>query len=95
MSTQVALAELAASNLINATSPELNITYRGGHEGVGDVEKGSLSQGEITPAKIEGDDTESLLVDFDGPDDLSNPINWSKRYKWAIVVLLSAVNLVA
>lgn len=95
MSLDVLGSELAASSATETTIPHLKLIPISDDESVTDVEKGSLSQGEITPTKIEGDETESLLVDFDGPDDLSNPINWSKRYKWFIVVLLSLVNLIA
>ena len=35
------------------------------------------------------------LVDFEGSEDRSNPINWSKGYKWGIVCLLSTVNIIA
>lgn len=34
-------------------------------------------------------------VDFDNETDLENPLNWSKRRKWGIVVLMSAVTLIA
>lgn len=41
------------------------------------------------------DDRDKDLVDFDGPLDPLNPINWSRGYKWSIVILLSAVTLIA
>ena len=34
-------------------------------------------------------------IDFGGLDDKSNPLNWSLKYKWTIVTILSLVNTVA
>lgn len=42
---------------------------------------------EIAPASLEE------LVDFDGPDDKLNPINWSPSYKWTIVASMSVMTL--
>lgn len=36
----------------------------------------------------------SNLVDFDGPDDPANPVNWSTSYKWTAVFLVSVMTLV-
>lgn len=33
-------------------------------------------------------------VDFDGPDDAANPVNWSSSYKWSIVGVISIMSLV-
>lgn len=33
-------------------------------------------------------------VDFDGPDDATNPVNWSSSYKWSIVGVISIMSLV-
>ncbi|PQE06223.1 benomyl methotrexate resistance protein [Rutstroemia sp. NJR-2017a BBW] len=33
------------------------------------------------------------IVDFDGPDDPANPLNWRPRYKWTMVAILSMMNL--
>ncbi|TGO38811.1 hypothetical protein BHYA_0067g00420 [Botrytis hyacinthi] len=33
------------------------------------------------------------IVDFDGPDDPTNPINWTPRYKWTMVAIISLMNL--
>ena len=63
-----------------------------------DVERGRFSQEPLVPPLIDDegkDDEDPYLVDFDGPDDQTNPLNWSRSYKWAIVILLSSVNLVA
>ena len=34
------------------------------------------------------------IVNFDGPDDPSNPVNWSSLYKWTTVMLISVMSLV-
>lgn len=34
------------------------------------------------------------FVDFDGPKDPDNPLNWSAAYKWGILVLISVMCLV-
>lgn len=33
-------------------------------------------------------------VDFDGPGDAANPVNWSSSYKWSIVGVISIMSLV-
>lgn len=33
-------------------------------------------------------------VDFDGPDDAANPVNWSSSFKWSIVGVISIMSLV-
>lgn len=34
-------------------------------------------------------------VDFDGPEDGANPMNWPLWYKWVLIVVLSAMNTIA
>lgn len=56
-----------------------------------DVEKGvspavSSTGGEEDDARIDPN-----IVDFDGPDDLQNPLNWSFTKKWGTVSLVSAI----
>lgn len=34
------------------------------------------------------------VVDWDGPDDPENPMNWSNNKKWLNIVLISALTLV-
>lgn len=55
-----------------------------------DVEKG------VSPALSsvdgeEGAETDPDIVDFDGPDDPQNPLNWSFTKKWGMVMLISAI----
>ena len=33
-------------------------------------------------------------VDFNGPKDPANPLNWSSAYKWSILALISVMSLV-
>ncbi|EEH37757.2 hypothetical protein PAAG_00678 [Paracoccidioides lutzii Pb01] len=47
-------------------------------------ENGSSSQGHL----------DELLVDWDGPDDPKNPLNWSMFWKWAVALLTSLGGLV-
>lgn len=39
-------------------------------------------------------DDSSNIVDFDGPDDSRDPLNWSNRYKWSMVILISLLSLI-
>ncbi|KAL2371819.1 hypothetical protein RJ035_002834 [Blastomyces gilchristii] len=39
-------------------------------------------------------DQDELLVDWDGPDDPKNPLNWSRFRKWAVALLTSLGGLV-
>ena len=36
-----------------------------------------------------------VIVDFEGDDDPANPINWSRKYKWTVIFLMSIINLIA
>ncbi|KAF2684806.1 MFS general substrate transporter [Lentithecium fluviatile CBS 122367] len=38
--------------------------------------------------------TDPDIVDWDGPDDPENPLNWSKGRKWGLIACLGAVTLV-
>lgn len=44
-------------------------------------------------ADIAADD-DAHIVDFDGEDDPEDPLNWSKFYKWSIIILISFLSLV-
>ena len=50
---------------------------------------------QVPPIKAPEDAPSQQAVDFESPQDPSNPVNWSKSYKWAIVALLSTVNIIA
>lgn len=42
----------------------------------------------------DSDKSSPYLVAFVDPTDKSNPLNWSKSYKWTVVVILSTVTLI-
>ena len=50
-----------------------------------------LEQGE---ARQGNDDVGHESVSFNGPEDPADPLNWSARYKWSIVILVSMMSLV-
>ncbi|CAD6576751.1 MAG: hypothetical protein ASARMPRED_007868 [Alectoria sarmentosa] len=54
-----------------------------------DAEFGSLEAEKATQ-----DEVDIHVVDFDGPDDPENPLNWSNTRKWGLVGLISAMTLV-
>ncbi|KAI4125969.1 MAG: hypothetical protein LQ338_003995 [Usnochroma carphineum] len=96
MSAEVVLSETAASLLVQSKIPPLNPgDYRSHDEPADSGQGGYLSEAKVVPIETQRDETDQLLVDFDGPEDRSNPVNWSTGRKWAIVILLSAVNVIA
>jgi hypothetical protein len=56
----------------------------------------ALSAADIPMASATlGDHVDSAhIVDFDGPDDPADPLNWSSKYKWSMVVLISVLSLI-
>ena len=50
----------------------------------------TCSTNQQDPASENKDDN---LIDFDGSNDPSNPLNWSWQYKWMIVMLISLMTL--
>src|SRR5689334_8629007 len=67
-----------------------------------DVEKTGQSQVSSTHSDgstlenipVEATMQDSDLVDWDGPDDPQNPMNWPQAKKWTLVACLSGVTLV-
>lgn len=67
-----------------------------------DIEKGAQSAamstnsddrtlaGEVAPETERDPD----IVDWDGPDDPENPLNWPAGRKWGLIAILGAVTLV-
>jgi len=51
-------------------------------------EKASMPTIESLPNENE------YLVDFEGDDDPQNPLNWSRKRKWAIVAVLTSATFV-
>lgn len=67
---------------------------------ISDLEKASLFAGRYLPAKapeeaFPEDRHIQQLIDFEGTNDATNPVNWSKGYKWSMVILLSTTNIIA
>jgi multidrug resistance protein len=52
---------------------------------------GNTCSGELATTN----DTNVLIVDWDGPDDPQNPKNWSYRRKWAAVIIMSSFSCVS
>ena len=55
---------------------------------------GPASRVQLAPECRVAEKIDENLVDFDGPDDPANPMNWKSRYKWTITVLVSMMSLV-
>ena len=58
------------------------------HEPERDLEKAGI---ETTAEEQEPHDPN--IVDWDGPDDPANPVNWSMAAKWSNIAVLSALTL--
>lgn len=57
-----------------------------------DVEKGAESASVADSEETEEDVSIDLnIVDFDGPNDPENPLNWKASKKWGMVGLISAI----
>ncbi|KZM22558.1 transmembrane transport [Ascochyta rabiei] len=57
-----------------------------------DIEKGaSPSSTSIAGEPNEGVEEDPNVIDFDGPDDPQNPMNWKFCKKWGMVLLISAI----
>ena len=48
-----------------------------------DIEKSEEKQGEIPKSE---DKKDPNIVDWDGPDDPQNPINWTVKKKWTVTI---------
>ena len=56
-----------------------------------DVEKGTPDRSESVSSGEEVEDRDPNIVDWDGPDDPQNPMNWPFNKKWGSVLLVSAI----
>lgn len=57
-----------------------------------DIEKGtSPAASSIADEPDEEPERDPNIVDFDGPDDPQNPMNWKFSKKWGMVLLISAI----
>jgi hypothetical protein len=51
----------------------------------------------ITPSQLDADlekKDDSMVVDWDGPEDHDNPRNWPSRKRWAHVIIISVLALI-
>jgi predicted MFS family arabinose efflux permease len=58
-----------------------------------DIEKGSFVVATDVPSSPT-EQTDTIIVSWDGPSDPTNPYNWSQPHKWAITLLTSLGGLV-
>lgn len=65
------------------------------HPGGGDPEKGlsrkEHGDGDGDVAVTVADTADPNIVDWDGPDDPENPLNWPARKKWTHIILLATI----
>jgi len=67
------------------------------HEKLRDAEKGSTSAHEKEGEHIQTQDVKALdpnIVDWDGPNDPENPLNWSSGLKWGIVATIASITFI-
>ena len=65
------------------------------HEHIADVEQGIAPDTNITalPDRNTQDDRDPNIVDWDGPDDPENPLNWPFKKKLAATAVISTITL--
>ena len=73
----------------NISKPPSSLSARQ-ENGARDMEKGVV--GHTTLDNVEPLDPN--VVDWDGPDDPANPLNWSKKVKWSLIALLSSMTFI-
>ena len=66
---------------LSETQRELNHSFQDGNI---DAEKTVSDEPAVLEEKID-------LVDWDGTDDLNNPMNWTSLHKWMIISVVSAI----
>ncbi len=70
-----------------------------------DVEKGAQSKAasihtdertlsSVADTTLQEPDQDPNVVDWDGPDDPANPLNWPAKKKWSIIAALGAVTFI-
>jgi len=71
---------------------DLNLDHSStSNSGPEDIEKDAGSDQRPAPAQ---DTSKNDLVEFDGPDDPSNPKNWTPRRRWAITISMASMTFV-
>jgi hypothetical protein len=56
-----------------------------------DIEKGAEAESSSSIEDVEEPVVDPNIVDFDGPKDLENPLNWTHWKKWGMIMLISAI----
>jgi hypothetical protein len=56
-----------------------------------DLENKKPHSGAAESLEQSSPELDPAIISFDGPEDLENPRNWSRNYKWFLVALLSAM----
>ncbi len=59
-----------------------------------DPEKGAVEGGAEVVEEQRNKEKDPNIVDWDGPDDPENPLNWTPKRKWSIAALLSFMTFV-
>ena len=80
------------SNIGIYTAPNADLE-KGEQSNVGSTHSDDRTLGAEAPAR-EGEETDPTIVDWDGPDDPANPMNWPEGRKWGLIAVLAAVTLV-
>ncbi|KAK4151651.1 major facilitator superfamily domain-containing protein [Chaetomidium leptoderma] len=52
------------------------------------LESGPDSENKVEPG------VDSSIIDWDGPDDIENPVNWPVRRRWAHIIMISTLGLI-
>jgi multidrug resistance protein len=62
-----------------------------------DLEKcGDIPSSESTAnVSLAEDNPDPNIIDWDSPDDPENPLNWSFRLRWTLIILVSAITFMA
>ena len=84
---------LRHSNDVNHSSRETLREDGSAHDLDTDVEKGTRPPPR-QPSPAADKKEKSDLVEFDGPDDVGNPKNWSRRKRWAVTVAMGLMTFV-
>lgn len=85
------------SSLTQSASPlaEAPTTPPASRSDDNDEEKGSTkSNTDANTEDLTVPPAELSVVDWDGPDDPNNPLNWSQLKKWSIIYLVSYITFV-
>jgi hypothetical protein len=84
----------AIERMVSPSSPSsLETTRNNSQLGHGDVEKALATHEDKDAAAAVAQPADPDIVDWDGPDDKENPLNWPAKWKWTNIALLSMITL--